>query len=679
MFLEFFHLWDEPFGVTPDPAYLYPSPTHLQALDSLRNGILGNRGFMTLIAEPGMGKTTLLYQLIEQMPQTTRTAYLFQTQCNSLEFMQYLLHEVGVDPAGMGLVAMHRRLNEILFNEMVQGKQFVLIVDESQNLSKAVLETIRLLSNFETAHSKLLQIVLAGQTELATKLKQPELSQLLQRVTVMASLEALSFEETAAYIRHRLKLAGHNGDDLFDPAAFAAVYRRTKGIPRNINRVCHAALEQAAADKALIVTAAIVEKSNRGLGATSEDLQRSRFASPPRQESRANPPAAPSASVQASPQPPTPQPTAPSAPLARPTSPEPQPPVEPDPPAPVEHPVSAPTPAPDSSEPAPPLPQPPLIPPPLPQEAPPLLSPYPEFVPPPQPRSYRWLAWLVVLATLLILAFLVAPANVRESLLQKFQPVAGSAASLKESRPAPIVARKPVTPAGPQHVATVGDPPSGTTPTSAAATDAAIKNLKIVIDPGHGGADSGARGPNGLLEKNVCLEVALRLGQLLEDEIPGTEVTYTRSDDQNISPQHRAAAVSESAADLFISIHADSLGDGQGPRVYYSGASEKKSAAPQNDSEVGKLSLQLAGDVQESLLQQLALKGDASPMRAPAQSPFNLLSGLQIPAAVVEIPFSDGSPLLDPTQRQKLAEALARGIASFAKEHASRPATKPTK
>jgi type II secretory pathway predicted ATPase ExeA len=675
MLLEFFHLWDEPFGVTPDPAYLYPSPSHLQALDSLRNGILGGRGFMTLIAEPGMGKTTLLYQLIEQMPQTTRTAYLFQTQCNSLEFMQYLLHEVGVDPAGMGLVAMHRRLNEILFNEMVQGKQFVLIVDESQNLSKAVLETIRLLSNFETAHSKLLQIVLAGQTELATKLKQPELSQLLQRVTVMASIEALSFEETAAYIRHRLKLAGHNGDDLFDPAAFAAVYRRTKGIPRNINRVCHAALEQAAADKALVVTAAIVEKSNRGLGATAEDLQRSRFANQPRQEPPASPPPPARASLRAQPsQSDQPQADAPSVSPAHPVSRAPQPPVEPDPPAPVEHSVSAPSP--DSSEPGPPpppSPQPSIIPPPLPPQ---LSSPYPDFVPPPpQHRSYRWLAWVVVLATLLILAFLVAPANVRDSLLQKIQPTAGSAASLNESRPAPNVARKSLPPTDvQQHATSVGDPPTAST-----AIDATIKSLKIVIDPGHGGADSGARGPNGLLEKNVCLEVALRLGQLLEDELPGTEVTYTRSDDQNITTQRRAAAASESAADLFISIHADLLGDAQGPRVYYSGGSEKKSAGRRSDGDVGKLSLQFAGDVQESLLQQLALKGDASPMRAPAQPAFAVLSDLQVPAAVVEIPFTDKSSLLDPTQRQKLAEALSRGIATFAKEHASHVGAKPAK
>jgi type II secretory pathway predicted ATPase ExeA len=670
MFLEFFHLWDEPFGVTPDPAYLYPSPTHLQALDSLRNGILGGRGFMTLIAEPGMGKTTLLYQLIEQMPQTTRTAYLFQTQCNSLEFMQYLLHEVGVDPAGMGLVAMHRRLNEMLFNEMVQGKQFVLIVDESQNLSKAVLETIRLLSNFETAHSKLLQIVLAGQTELATKLKQPELSQLLQRVTVMAALEALSFEETAAYIRHRLKLAGHNGDDLFDPAAFAAVYRRTKGIPRNINRVCHAALEQAAADKALIVTAAIVEKSNRGLGATAEDLQRSRVSSHPRQESPASPPAQTPAPAQASLQLHASQPDAPAVSPARPVSRPPQPPVAPpDPPAPVEHSASTPAAAPPV-EPPPPPPEPPFVPP-LPPE---LSSPYPDYVPPPQPRSYRWLAWMVVLATLLILAFLVAPANVRQSLLQKIGPIAGSAASLNESRPAPTMPRKSVTPSDAQQHAA----PAVDSPTSIPASDATSKNLKIVIDPGHGGSDSGARGPNGLLEKNVSLEVALRLGQLLEDELPGTEVTYTRSDDQNISPQHRATSANESAADLFVSIHADALGDGQGPRAYYSAGSGKKSGGPQSDSDLGKLSLQFAGDLQDAL-QQLASKADASPARAPAQPPFAVLSDLQVPAVVVEIPFTNDSPLLDPTQRQKLAEALSRGIATFAKDRTSRLNAKPAK
>lgn len=655
MFLEFFHLWDEPFGVTPDPAYLYPSPTHLQALDSLRNGILGGRGFMTLIAEPGMGKTTLLYQLIEQMPQTSRTAYLFQTQCNSLEFMQYLLHEVGVDPAGMGLVAMHRRLNEMLFNEMVQGKQFLLIVDESQNLSKAVLETIRLLSNFETAHSKLLQIVLAGQSELATKLKQPELSQLLQRVTVMASLEALSFEETAAYIRHRLKLAGHSGDDLFDPAAFAAVYRRTRGIPRNINRVCHAALEQAAADKALVVTAAIVEKSNRGLGVAADDLQRSRIVSQPRQAPPANSPGP------VSPQPIQPPPTPPLA--------SPNPPVSPLSRPPEEHVENVSPPAqPPSTAPPPVLPEP--SPPSL-GLPPQLSSSFPDLVPPSRHRSHRWLAWAVVLATLLILGILAAPASLREALLKRIQPVSGSAASLNHSPSAPVLPRKSASTAEAQHAASATDSP--------AAGDAPTKKLKIIIDPGHGGGDSGAHGPNGLLEKSVCLEVALRLGQLLEDEPPGTEVTYTRSDDQNISITRRTAVANESEADLFISIHADSLADGQGSAAYYSGGADKRSVGSTGERDAANLSLQLAEDVQDAFLRQFGQKGNATPARAPAQPPFAVLSGLQVPAVLVEIPFTDGSPLLDPTQRQNLAEALYRGIATFAKEHTNRVGERPAK
>src|SRR5208283_4422395 len=159
MFLDFYGLREQPFGVTPDPAYLYASRTHCEALDSLTEAIHGDRGFLVLIAEPGMGKTTLLYQVLEGLRETARTVFLFQTQCNSREFFQYLMSELGVDAANMGLVAMHNKLNEILFAEMLAGRRFVLIVDEAQNLDESVLETIRLLSNFETAHAKLMQIV----------------------------------------------------------------------------------------------------------------------------------------------------------------------------------------------------------------------------------------------------------------------------------------------------------------------------------------------------------------------------------------------------------------------------------------------------------------------------------------------------------------------------------------
>jgi N-acetylmuramoyl-L-alanine amidase len=195
------------------------------------------------------------------------------------------------------------------------------------------------------------------------------------------------------------------------------------------------------------------------------------------------------------------------------------------------------------------------------------------------------------------------------------------------------------------------------------------KVWKIVIDPAHGGADSGARGPNGLLEKNVCLEVALRLGQLIEDGLPGTEVIYTRSDDQNISQQRRGAAANDSSANLFISIHADSFSDGEKLQVYYlRAAAAKRSRRVRRDSGVSDVSLRLAGSIQDTLVQEFALKAEKSPIPAPAQPAFSVLNEAQVPAVVAEIPFAEGSPLVDPDQRQKLAESLYRGIATFLKE-----------
>ncbi len=247
MFLDFFHLREQPFGVTPDPAYLYPSRTHCEALDSLTEAILGDRGFLALIAEPGMGKTTLLYQVLEGLRDSARAVFLFQTQCNSREFFQYLMSELGVDSTGMGMVAMHNKLNELLFAEMLAGRRFVLIVDEAQNLDDGVLETIRMLSNFETPHAKLLQIVLAGQPQLGEKLSQPHLSQLLQRISTVKYLEALSPEETAGYIEHRLRVAGYRGFTLFEPEAVRAdrrterwnsSHREQDLFPRDVGGVC---------------------------------------------------------------------------------------------------------------------------------------------------------------------------------------------------------------------------------------------------------------------------------------------------------------------------------------------------------------------------------------------------------------------------------------------------------
>jgi general secretion pathway protein A len=242
MFLDFYGLREQPFGVTPDPAYLYLSHTHGEAIAALLYSIQTDRGFTALIAEPGMGKTTLLYRLMEELRDSARTVFLFLTQCDSREFFCYLLSELGIESSGMDLVSMHKKLNDILFSEMLAGRRFVLIVDEAQNLSEPVLETIRLLSDFETTHAKLMEIVLAGQPQLSEKLQRPALSQLRQRIAIVSQLERLTGGETASYIEHRLKVAGHSGAPLFTPDALAIISEQSQGIPREINNICFQAL-----------------------------------------------------------------------------------------------------------------------------------------------------------------------------------------------------------------------------------------------------------------------------------------------------------------------------------------------------------------------------------------------------------------------------------------------------
>jgi general secretion pathway protein A len=261
MLLDFYGLREQPFGVSPDPAYLYASRTHSEALASLSFGIKDNRGFLTLIAEPGMGKTTLLYHLLEELHDFARTVFVFQTQCDSRELFQYILQDLGIDTQGMGLVAMHTKLNELLFEEMLAGKHCVLVVDEAQNLDDSVLETVRMLSNFETHHSKLLQIVLAGQPPLAAKLARPQLSQLRQRIAVLSRLKPFTAEETGCYIDHRLKVAGYCGKPLFEPAAVNLIAQRSQGIPRNINNTCYQSLWVSHAQGHRTITADVVQEA----------------------------------------------------------------------------------------------------------------------------------------------------------------------------------------------------------------------------------------------------------------------------------------------------------------------------------------------------------------------------------------------------------------------------------
>ena len=238
MYLKYYGMREHPFGVTPNPHYLYLSPAHREALASLIYGLEAWRGFMALIAKPGMGKTTLLFKLLERLGNSARTAFLFQTQCDSREFFHYLLSDMGIDSKGQDLARMHDQLNGVLLAEARAGRRFVLIIDEAQNLADSVLETVRLLSDFETPRAKLMQIILAGQPQLAEKLALPHLVQLRQRISLLARLEAFSQEETQAYVDHRLKVAGYAGPPLFTSEAMEIIAARSKGIPRDINTIC---------------------------------------------------------------------------------------------------------------------------------------------------------------------------------------------------------------------------------------------------------------------------------------------------------------------------------------------------------------------------------------------------------------------------------------------------------
>jgi type II secretory pathway predicted ATPase ExeA len=269
MFLDFYNLREHPFGVTPDPRYLYFSPGHREALASLFYGIETGRGFLSLVAEPGMGKTTLLFQLLQRWKGYVHSAFLFQTQCDSRELIRYLLDDLGLKSDGEDIVRMHSELNDFLYRETKAGRRVVVFIDEAQNLSDAVLETVRLLSDFEAPDKKLLQIVLAGQPELALRLSRPGLAQLRQRIAIQARLDALPAGEVVRYVYHRLQVAGYEGSELFTPGALELIAERSRGIPRLINNLCFNALSLACASQQRQIEAAVVKEASGDLSLDS--------------------------------------------------------------------------------------------------------------------------------------------------------------------------------------------------------------------------------------------------------------------------------------------------------------------------------------------------------------------------------------------------------------------------
>jgi len=242
MYNSFFGFKERPFQLVPNPAYLYLSRSHEEAMAHLVYAITQGDGFVEITGEVGTGKTTLCRAVLENLDQNTEAAYIFNPKLDSLQLLKAINDEFGIPSSGNSVKELIDTLNAFLMKKKEQGRKVVLIIDEAQNLNKDVLEQLRLLSNLETTTSKLIQIILVGQPELGEMLDSHELRQLGQRITLSCTLTPLTFEETNDYISHRLQVASQKSSLRFSRAALRAIYKYSGGIPRLINIACDRAL-----------------------------------------------------------------------------------------------------------------------------------------------------------------------------------------------------------------------------------------------------------------------------------------------------------------------------------------------------------------------------------------------------------------------------------------------------
>src|SRR5919107_388147 len=257
MYLEFYGLKELPFALTPDPRFIYFTPSHTEAMANLHYGIESGKGLIV-----GTGKTTILRWMMHRLDRTVLVAYLFNPRMTVSEFYQYISSPKLLDvPRWESKSELLLRLGEVLDSRHSRGLRTVLIIDEAHGLSPAVLEEIRLLSNYESDSAKQLQIVLTGQPELRDVLNQPELRQLKQRVALRCEVKPLpDIEETTRYVASRLLAAGAERTDIFTPAAVDLVFRCSEGIPRQINNICDNSLLAGFAAGARHINRDIVEE-----------------------------------------------------------------------------------------------------------------------------------------------------------------------------------------------------------------------------------------------------------------------------------------------------------------------------------------------------------------------------------------------------------------------------------
>src|SRR5262245_20351516 len=242
MYAQFYGFNESPFALTPDPRYLFLSEPHKEALASAVYGVQERKGFVLILGEVGTGKTTLIRHLLGRFGPNIRSVFVFNPAVSFTELLQLILRDLELPCGSLRRVEMIDTLNDYLLKEAAAGRYVVVIIDEAQHLSPAVLEEVRMLSNLETARGKLIQILLVGQPELGEKLGRPELRQLRQRISLVAELKPLSYEDTVQYIPHRLEVAGREQGGVCSRRALKVIYRASGGIPRLVNVICDKAL-----------------------------------------------------------------------------------------------------------------------------------------------------------------------------------------------------------------------------------------------------------------------------------------------------------------------------------------------------------------------------------------------------------------------------------------------------
>jgi len=257
MYKSFYRLKEKPFTLLPDPEYLYLSPKHQRALTLLEYGMMNQAGFSVICGDTGAGKTTLIRRLLSELEDNTTVGLITNTHESFGELLSWVLMAFGLDGEGKSKAQMHQIFITFLIEEYAKNRHCVLIVDEAQNMKADTLEELRMLSNINSDKDQVLQVILAGQPALRETLRKPELMQFAQRIAVDYYLEALSEEETKAYIHHRLQVAGAE-KEIFTDEACKAIYKYSGGTPRLINLLSDTSLVYGFAEQNELIDAQLV-------------------------------------------------------------------------------------------------------------------------------------------------------------------------------------------------------------------------------------------------------------------------------------------------------------------------------------------------------------------------------------------------------------------------------------